>query len=184
MSRRRRGKKKARRAAAGCVAVAAGWAALGHLAVLAALLALILVAGPAAVLLAPRRWRKRYRHWEHRPFFWAPYGREHARSAHISERLRRAVYAADRHQCVISNEDCSGPVQVDHICPWSQGGRTSLFNTMSLCWFHNVPVKSNYWPGAFYRGENRVLAAAVLAAEQRARWNPARWVRAALALAA
>lgn len=176
--RRRRHGRKARRAAAGCVAVAAGWAALGHLAVLAVVLSfifLILVFLPVSAV-APRRWRVAYRH---------AHGREGARSAYISLRQRRAVYAADRHRCVYCHSRVS--LQVDHVLPWSHGGRTWLPNMVTLCGPDNR-VKSDYWPGEGYRpfegAGNIALAAAILAAERRARRNPLRWVRAALSLAA
>ena len=129
----------------------------------------------------PARWRTRYRHWENRPFFWPKAGRQYARSARISARQRRIVGIADRHCCVMRDKSCRGPVQVDHSRPWSQGGRTRVPNLFLLCRYHNVTIKNNYWPGVFYRGDNIVLAAAVLAAERRARMNPARWARILLA---
>ena len=129
----------------------------------------------------PPRWRARYRHWEHRPFFWAKAGRQYARSARISKRQRRIVLAADRHRCIMRDQSCRGPNQIDHSRPWIAGGRTKLPNLFTLCRFHNVTIKNNYWPGVFYRGDNIVMAAAVLRKEQRARYNPLRWARALLA---
>jgi hypothetical protein len=146
----------------------------------AALLGLVVMLG--LIRPVPPRWRTRYRHWESRPFFWAKAGRQYARSARISKRQRRIVTAADWHRCLMHNRDCQGANQIDHSRPWSQGGRTWLPNLFTLCRFHNVTVKSNYWPGVFYRGDNIVLAAAVLAAERRARANPFRWVRLLLAM--
>jgi len=140
----------------------------------------------AAVMLArtgvlvPPRWRARYRHWERRPFFWARAGRQYARSARISERQRKIVQAADRHRCIMRDGSCAGSLQVDHGRPWSCGGRTWVFNLFLLCRYHNVTIKSNYWPGSYYRGSNIVLAAAILRREQHARWNPFRWLRAGL----
>jgi hypothetical protein len=141
----------------------------------------ILVVLLGLVRPVPPRWRSRYRHWERRPFFWARYGRQYARSARISAKQRRIVFAADQHRCIIRSQACRGGIQVDHIRPWTCGGRTKLRNLMTLCRYHNVNIKNNYWPGVFYRGDNIVLAAAVLSAEQRARCNPFRWVRALLA---
>lgn len=134
------------------------------------LMSLLLAPAALAGLLVPHKWRKAHRR---------RHGREHCKSAYIGKRLRRAVLAADRHGCVMNDEDCSGPAQVDHVRPWSQGGLTSLFNLMTLCRYHNVPVKSNYWPGAYYRGDDIEGARRVLATERVARLNPARWLRAA-----
>lgn len=133
------------------------------------------------MVVVRRRWRIAYR---------KAHGREGARSARITARMRRVVLAADRYECVIG-EDCAGPVQVDHIRPWAAGGITCLVNLMGLCRYHNM-VKSGYWrdrdgyvhyrPWAGY--DDVVLAAAILAAERSARWRPGRLLRAAWALAA
>lgn len=173
-----------------------GWEQLGkigHGAGLAVMMALGLVIIPAVIVLAiflvphggpalmPRKWRKRYRHWR------GP--REAQRSARISEFLRRVTYAADRNRCVYCHRgpDPGIPLQVDHYLPWSQGGLTTPWNTMSLCRDCNL-TKSNYWRGVFYRPveghENVGLAAAILAAERRHRYNPLRLTRAAWALGA
>jgi hypothetical protein len=125
--------------------------------------------------LIPRSWRVAYRR---------AHGREGARSAYVSPRLRRRVMAADRYRCVLRS-GCSGGLEVDHYRPWAGGGRTILSNCFALCHWHNR-VKSNYWRArdgyVFYRpfsgADDRVLAAAVLAAERRARRNPCRYVRA------
>lgn len=206
MSRRRRrhGRKVRALVFAGCVA-AAGWAALGHLiGVAVVLLALVFLGGPALVLLAPRRWRVAYRHWEHRPFFWPQYGRGHARSARIPARVDRAVRATDRNRCVagpflqragwpVTQAGCRGRMEVDHVVSWAGGGRTTRRNLVLLCQFHN-DVKSNYSVDkdgyVHYRpftviypdANNRSLAAAVLVAEMQARRSPARLVRAVLAV--
>ena len=201
--RRRHGRKALFGTAA--VLAVAGWAAPGEMVLLAAagLLALFLLGVPALTLLAPRSWRIRYRHWEHRPFFWAPYGREHARSARIPARVDRAVRAADRNRCVAGpflwraglpaqEAGCRGRREVDHVVPWAAGGRARRRNLALLCQFHN-DVKSNYSVDrdgyVHYRpftmiypdANNRVLAAMVLEAELRARRRPGRWVRAELA---
>jgi hypothetical protein len=130
--------------------------------------------------LVPRSWRKRYRRYR------GP--RDTQRSARIPESLRRVTFAADRHRCVYCRKRClRGELQVDHYCPWSQGGSTTAWNVQSLCAYHNR-VKSNYWPGGFYRPfdahDDIRLAAAILAAERRHRWNPLRLTRAAWALGA
>lgn len=156
-----------------------GWAALGepgHLTGLTLLLAAAvsarLLVTMTAVFLVPRRWRISYRH---------AHGREGARSAYISQRLRRKVFAADRHRCVYCHS--GHDLQVDHVMPWSLGGMTRLLNLVTLCSVHNR-VKSNFWVTrdgrVIYRpfegADNRVLAAAILAAERQARRNPLRWV--------
>jgi hypothetical protein len=173
-----------------------GWGQLdriGHLAGLAVMLVLGVAIIPAVIVLviflvphgpgalAPRSWRKRYRHWR------GP--REAQRSARISKFLRRVTYAADRHRCVYCHRPPRPgiPLQVDHYLPWSQGGLTTPWNTLTLCRDCNL-TKSNYWRGVFYRPveghENIGLAAGILAAERRHRYNPLRLTRAAWALGA
>lgn len=161
------------------LAVFAAWGALhapGHVAALVVLLVLSVAAPALAHLAVPRPWRASYRH---------RHGREGARSAYISKRQRRAVYFADRHRCVYCRSGYL--LQVDHVIPWSHGGRTVFWNLMSLCGRCNR-IKSDYWPGEGYRpfegSENIVMAAAILAAERRAQYNLPRLVRAALALVA
>jgi hypothetical protein len=157
----------------------AGWA--GLLAAEAAALALVPLAVVAAVygppaaagLLVPYRWRMRWRRGRRRPG--------------IPARLRAAVLAADRYRCVWCGDP--GSPQVDHIRPWSCGGRHTLWNLAVLCPAHNR-VKSNYWAYrsglVVYRSRagsaDAALAAAILAAERRARLSPARWYRASWAL--
>lgn len=137
------------------------------------LMLLGLVQSPGA--LVPSSWRA-----------WRRRGRDHRPSIHVW--LRRLVYAADRSRCVY----CGNPaqLQLDHVHPWSFGGRTSFWNLMTLCGPCNR-VKSNYWVnkhGAHYnpfegRG-NIIAAAAILRAEKRRRWSPMRMLRAAAQLAA
>lgn len=174
---------------AGGAAAVTGWMILGRLAGAAGLVLLLAAAVTVwpllviavfflfpsllAGLLVPRRWRAAYRHGRGRPA--------------IHAWLRRAVFAADRYRCVYCGSQLS--LQVDHIRPWASGGLSSLLNCMTLCAVHNR-VKSNYWIDrdgyVHYRGfdgsESRRLAAAILAAERRRRWNPVRWIRAAWAL--
>jgi hypothetical protein len=169
-----------------------GWSSAGdpvHLYGLAALLllglalwpllVLVLIFGlPAAVLaLWPRRWRVWWRHGQdHRPY--------------IPRWFRRVVYAADQYECVYCGSDVK--LQLDHVMPWSFGGLTSLWNTVTLCGTHNR-IKSNYWQfrgsgRSYYRpfagSDNKRVAAEILARELRCRHNPVRWIRAAWALGA
>ena len=163
---------------------AAGLAGLAVLTVLALsaipvlLLGLLSAPGALSSTTVPRRWRVAYRR---------AHGREGARSARISARLRRMVLAADRKRCVACGSG-SQP-QVDHYRPWAGGGLTALFNLLILCASCNR-TKSNYWRDRdgyvhyrpFAGADDRAAAAAILACERRARWNPARWWRAAAAM--
>jgi 5-methylcytosine-specific restriction endonuclease McrA len=124
--------------------------------------------------LVPSRWRASWRYGRPRPA--------------IPAWLRRLVYAADRYRCVYCGN--GGQLQLDHVHPWSYGGRTSFWNLMTLCGSCNR-VKSNYWVnerGTHYRPfeghGNIVAAAAILRAEKRRRWSPIRMLRAAAQLAA
>jgi 5-methylcytosine-specific restriction endonuclease McrA len=129
-------------------------------------------------LLVPRKWRIAHRR---------RHGRENCRSARIPGYLRTLVFAADRGRCVYCGNPCllPGQRQVDHFRPWSQGGMTSLGNLLTLCATHNS-VKSNYWPGVWYRPmpgfDNRNEAADIRRVERIRRLNPLRWVRVAWAL--
>ncbi len=186
-------RRRAGLAGTGAAAGIAGWLADGELGRLPGLAASVAVAeftvpvlivaawfGPGLLAGAciPREWRAghRYRH-----------GRQFCRSARITARIKRAVLAADRYRCVACG--LAGDLQIDHVMPWSCGGLSSLFNLMVLCGGCNR-VKSNYWRWrdgrVTYRGvEGRAderRAAVILAAERRARWNPLRWWRAAIAL--
>jgi len=105
---------------------------------------------------------------------------------HIPNWLRRAVYAADGRRCCYCGY--AGSLQLDHVRPWSRGGRSSLWNLMTLCEPCNL-VKSNYWQDRGYRwyrpfaGHDSIrTAAAILAFERRHRWSPIRLIRAAMAL--
>jgi hypothetical protein len=142
-----------------------------------ALLGLLLAGRVLLIYAVPRKTRSKYRQ---------QHGREGARSADISSRLRRRVLAADRHLCVARNLDgCSGRFEIDHGIPWIAGGITWIFNLFTLCSFHNQ-TKSNYsrdqdgfvhyrrsrWGGA----DDPALAAQIRAAERRAGRNPVRWL--------
>ena len=166
---------------AGCVALGdpggAGGvvAALAVGAILSLFLPLILIGladSPGA--LVPSRWRASWRYGRPRPA--------------IPVWLRRLVYAADGHRCAYCRN--GGQLQLDHVRPWSQGGRTSFWNLMTLCRDCNL-VKSDYWVdkrGARYRPfEGRgdiIAAAAILRAEKRRRLSPVRMLRAAAQLGA
>jgi hypothetical protein len=134
----------------------------------------VLLALEAPGALVPARWRAWHRHGqEGRP--------------HISNRLRRITFAADGHMCGFCRS--SGGIQLDHVRPWSLGGRTCFWNMMTLCAYHNQ-VKSNYWVDrdgyVHYRpweGYHRPgLAAEILAFELRRRWSIIRFIRASMAL--
>lgn len=136
------------------------------------LMLLGLVQAPGS--LVPSSWRA-----------WRRHGQEHRPA--IPAWLRRLVLAADNYRCVY----CGNPVQLqlDHVHPWSYGGRTTFWNLMTLCADCNR-VKSNYWVdkrGAHYRPfeghGNIIAAAAILRVEKRRRWSPARMLRAAAQLA-
>lgn len=160
------------------------WAVAGGLFLAALLLwpalvvSVLFLLPSAPSLLVPRSWRIAHRR---------RHGRDACRSARIPEFLRRLVFAADRYQCVYCGNPCLLPRerQVDHGRPWSQGGNTVLGNLFTLCAYHNQ-VKSNYWPGVFYRpfagAENVAMAADILRAERLRRLSPARWIRVAWAL--
>jgi uncharacterized protein with PIN domain len=182
-----------------------GWDYLrepGHWAGLAVMTAAGLAVIPAAVVLVifllphsgaalvSRERRKRYRH----KLVSRGIPREQQRSSRIPDFLRRVTYAADRYRCVYCRLRFSvHELQVDHYVPWSQGGLTVPWNTLSLCSRCNR-VKSNYWHGAFYRPvsgiyadsslDNEAMAAEILAAERRHRLSPLRLTRAAWALGA
>lgn len=149
-------------------------AALVAGALLAPFLPLMLIGlAEAPGALVPSRWRASWHYGRPRPA--------------IPSWLRRLVFAADGHRCVY----CGNPVQLqlDHVHPWSYGGRTSFWNLMTLCSSCNR-VKSNYWVndrGTHYRPfeghGNIIAAAAILRAEKRRRWSPVRMLRAAAQLA-
>lgn len=159
-------------------------AVLGVMIIPAVIVLVIFLVPHRGAALVPRGWRKRYRnHLKNRGI-----PREQQRSACIPVFLRRVTFAADRYRCTYCRKRYDQRyLQVDHYCPWSQGGPTTAWNVMTLCAGCNR-VKSNYWPGGFYRpfdgAGNIGLAAAILAAERRHRYNPLRLTRAAWALGA
>jgi 5-methylcytosine-specific restriction endonuclease McrA len=104
----------------------------------------------------------------------------------IPARLKRTLMGAYRHRCVFCKRRTAGPLQLEHIRPWSLGGLTWFLNMTLLC----VPcneAKLSYWKernGWEADGHGRVnkgLARRILRAERRARRNPFMWWRAAWA---
>ncbi len=162
-----------------------GAAVVLGLVLIPALIVLVIFLIPhSGAALVSRERRKRYR----QKLVNSGIPREKQKSSRISEFLRRVTFAADRYKCTYCRQKI--PVhflQVDHYCPWSQGGSTTPWNVMSLCSYHNR-VKSNYWPGVFYRpfpgSDNERMAREIWAAERRHRLNPLRLTRAAWALGA
>jgi len=124
-------------------------------------------------VLVPRAVRAAWRH-----------GKPHPR---CPARLRKLVIAADRGRCVYCHR--RGRIQADHLIPWAWGGLLGLWNMTCLCARHNK-VKSDYWTSRdgviYYRpfggADDMPEARKVLAACRRARLNPLRYLRAALAL--
>jgi 5-methylcytosine-specific restriction endonuclease McrA len=119
-------------------------------------------------VLSRRQWRIAHRH---------RHGRENCPSARISDRLYRLVKIAGRYRCVYCGTTVNP--QLDHYRAWSLGGFTSLANLMVLCGYHNR-VKSNYWPGRYYKpmegADNIALADLIWRAERRARRGPVFWL--------
>ena len=176
-----------------------GWVDLGkplHWAGLGVMTAAGLLVVPVAVLvvmfflpavlmggLVPRQWRISYR---------GKHGREGARSAYITKRLKYVVFAADRYRCAHCgiHWDQAGHLEVDHVRPWSLGGLTTLFNCRALCPRCNK-IKSNFWRFRrsgravyvpFAGWSDPILAEAILRSERRTQWSPFRLLRAAWAL--
>lgn len=166
-------------------AYAAWWAAAG----LGALVLAGLLVIPALVVTVvcflpdlpkqavPRTWRAGYRY---------RHGRKGAKSGHITDKLRRTVYTADRHRCVYCGSR-SG-LQVDHRIPWAWGGLTILWNCFTLCGDCNVR-KLDYWEqhgkprhSRHFNPVNAGLAHRIFRRETWRRWNPLRMFRIAWAL--
>ena len=62
------------------------------------------------------------------------------RSRIIPPRLRRFVPHRDGAVCTIEGCMSRYRLQIHHIRPWSQGGRTDAENLTTLCWFHHHVV--------------------------------------------
>jgi len=163
---------------------AAAWHAAGLGAMMAAgllvipglFVTLVAFGGDLPKRLVPRSWRAGYR---------ARHGRKGAKSARITDRTRRLVYAADRHRCIM----CGGrDLAVDHHVPWAWGGLTVLGNLFTLCGTCNGR-KLDYWEdhgrprySRYFNRANEAFASAVYRRESRARLNPFRMLRIAWAL--
>jgi hypothetical protein len=174
-----------RRRGAGSAVI--GAAVLAFRVVWVALLLVVLAVRVLLIVAVPRETRSRYRR---------RHGRVGAKSAQISARQDRMVKAADRHRCVArhlggcaSEPDGRWFFEVDHGVPWIAGGFTWLPNLFLLCFFHNQ-TKCNwnrdkdgfvhYRPSSYGGVNDPVLAAAIRAAELRARRNALRYLRALL----
>ena len=62
------------------------------------------------------------------------------RSRTIPPRLRRFILHRDHRRCTISGCTSRYRLQIHHIVPWSQDGRTDPENLTTLCWFHHQVV--------------------------------------------
>ncbi|MDX1469832.1 MAG: DUF222 domain-containing protein, partial [Acidimicrobiia bacterium] len=54
--------------------------------------------------------------------------------------LRRAIIHRDGNRCAADGCDSRHRLEVHHVVPWSQGGRTDPGNLVTLCWFHHQIV--------------------------------------------
>jgi len=52
-------------------------------------------------------------------------------SDYVSPALAEAVKARDGHRCLRCG--AAGPLEIDHVWPWSRGGPTKLSNLQTLC---------------------------------------------------
>jgi 5-methylcytosine-specific restriction endonuclease McrA len=170
------------------------------------MLALVTGPGTLARALVPKDCRRWWRHHDWRAAFTRPMRHPGPPGA----LLQRAVRAADRDRCVGCRATAAqvragavmlarltgarslsqASLQLDHSFPWSLGGLRSFWNFFLLCPACNL-AKSNYWK---YRESGAVVyhgfagaadisrAAAILAAENRARLSLARCWRAAWAM--
>ena len=62
------------------------------------------------------------------------------RTRTIPPRLRRFILHRDGGRCTISGCVSRYRLQVHHITPWSEGGRTDPENLSTVCWFHHHVV--------------------------------------------
>jgi len=65
------------------------------------------------------------------------YGR---RQRTIPPALRRAIINRDGNTCTADGCDSRHRLQIHHVIPWSEGGRTNQENLITLCWFHHQIV--------------------------------------------
>ncbi len=54
----------------------------------------------------------------------------------IPRKLRRHVLDRDG-GCTVEGDDSHYRLQVHHVIPWAQGGRTDADNLITLCWYHH-----------------------------------------------
>lgn len=52
--------------------------------------------------------------------------------------LRAKILARDGHRCVVRGCRETQNLQIDHIKPWSKGGKTTIENAQTLCQHHNA----------------------------------------------
>jgi hypothetical protein len=159
------------------------------------LLAVVLLVRVLLIVAVPRKTRSNYRQTHGRQRVDPGTGKVvPAKSSVISARQDRMVKAADRNRCVARHlGGCEGEprgrwfYEVDHGVPWIAGGYTWLPNLFLLCFFHNQTKCSynvdrdgyvHYRPSSYGGVNDEALAAQIRAAEQRARRDPMRWVRA------
>jgi hypothetical protein len=65
------------------------------------------------------------------------YGR---RQRTIPPALRRTIINRDGNTCTADGCDSRHRLQIHHVIPWSEGGRTNQENLITLCWFHHQIV--------------------------------------------
>ena len=65
------------------------------------------------------------------------YGR---RTRTVPPALRRAILHRDGGVCAADGCQSRHRLQIHHLRPWSQGGRTDPDNLITLCWFHHQVV--------------------------------------------
>ncbi len=58
------------------------------------------------------------------------------RSRTVNRKLRRHVLHRDG-GCTVEGCPFSYRLEVHHVIPWSQGGKTDADNLITLCWFHH-----------------------------------------------
>ena len=58
----------------------------------------------------------------------------------IPPRLRRFILARDGGRCTVSGCTSRYRLQIHHVVPWSEGGRTDPDDLTTVCWFHHQVV--------------------------------------------
>ena len=54
--------------------------------------------------------------------------------------LRRAIIHRDGDRCAAAGCDSRYRLEIHHLTPWSEGGRTDPDELLTLCWFHHQVV--------------------------------------------